>query len=297
MKTEKSSIPSNLSGNLPGTDTLKVSTFYDSNENSFQLYDSVKYLFNNRELLIVLVARDLKSRYRRSFLGILWTLINPILSSLILWIVFVSMFKSRLSNGTQYAPYLIAGVLTITFFNQGLMQAAEALSNGSALFLKIRVRPIIFPLASSLSNTANFFFGIVALILVSWISKTPISMTFPLFLLVGLSLLLLTTGLGLIFGILFIRFDDSKYILSIFLQLLTYLTPIFYPKEALGNSVRFAVSLNPLTSYLDVFRHVFNGTEIATGFDWFYMFASALFIFILGLYTLKRNWSQTVVMM
>jgi ABC-2 type transport system permease protein/lipopolysaccharide transport system permease protein len=249
------------------------------------------------ELLILLVEKDLKTRYRRSFLGLLWTLINPMISSLILWIVFVSIFKSKLASGTQFAPFLLAGVLTITFFNQGLIQAAESISNGAGLFLKVKVDARLFALASVLSNAVNFFIGIIALVLVTFTSGSTISATFPLVLLVGLSLIPLITGVGLVFGNLFIRFDDTKYIVTILLQLLTYLTPVFYPKEILTGWVKIIVEINPLTSYLDVFRHVVNGTEVATYFDWAYMFASAFASIILGFLIFKNQWSKNVVMM
>jgi ABC-type polysaccharide/polyol phosphate export permease len=257
----------------------------------------IKRLFSHRDLITILVFRDLKSRYRRSFLGLIWTLLNPILSSLILWLVFVSIFKSSLSNGTQFAPYLLAGVLIITFFSQGFIQSAEAISNSAGLFLKIRVAPQIFAFASSLSNAINFFLGTIALTFVSFISGSSIKISSPLILFVGVCLVMYTTGLGLIFGNLFIRFDDVKYIVTILLQLLVYLTPVFYPKEMLGTGVGLLVSLNPLTSYLDVFRNVFNGTEIATTYDWIYMCVSSIVAFVAGFYVFKKNWHNSVAML
>lgn len=270
---------------------------YDSQANPENLVQTIIKTLKNRELIILLVKRDLKSRYSRSFLGLIWTLVNPILSSFVMWAVFVSIFKTHLSNGTQFAPYLLAGVLTVNFFNQGFIQAAESISSGNALFLKIRVDPRVFVFASSLSNSVNFSFGLVALLLVSMISGAAITPMFPAVILVGICLTMLTSGLGLMFSILFVRFDDMKYIVTILLQLLTYLTPIFYPKEMLPSGVRILVGLNPLTSYLDVFRHAVNGTEIATIFDWFYMFGSATCAILLGLLVFQKTWKKTVVMM
>jgi ABC-type polysaccharide/polyol phosphate export permease len=132
---------------------------------------------------------------------------------------------------------------------------------------------------------------------VSLISGANISAKFPLVVFVGISLAILTTGFGLIFAILFIRFDDIKYIVSILLQLLNYLTPVFYPKEMLNPTAKFLVSLNPLNSYLDVFRHVFNGTEVATSFDWIYMFGSSFLIFAIGVFIFSKKWTKTVVML
>jgi ABC-type polysaccharide/polyol phosphate export permease len=96
---------------------------------------------------------------------------------------------------------------------------------------------------------------------------------------------------------LFIRFDDSKNIVAIALQLLYYLTPVFYPKDILSDEVRLIVSINPLTSYLDVFRYVFANTGAATVFDWTYMLGSSLIVLFIGLAVFKRSWAKSVVMM
>jgi ABC-type polysaccharide/polyol phosphate export permease len=98
-------------------------------------------------------------------------------------------------------------------------------------------------------------------------------------------------------SILFIRFDDSKNIIAISLQLLYYLTPVFYPKDILNEKVRLVVSLNPLSSYLDIFRYVFGNTGRATTFDWVYMISSSVVALILGLAIFKRYWAKSVVMM
>jgi ABC-type polysaccharide/polyol phosphate export permease len=124
-----------------------------------------------------------------------------------------------------------------------------------------------------------------------------ISIFAPLTVLVIFSMLGLTIGLALMTSILFIRFDDSKNIIAITLQLLYYLTPVFYPKDILSDKVRLIVSLNPLSSYLDVFRYVFANTGRATTFDWIYMVSSAIVALFLGLAIFKRYWAKSVVMM
>jgi ABC-type polysaccharide/polyol phosphate export permease len=270
---------------------------YDSTQSEYSILKIHRYFFQRKDLIALFVSRDLKSRYRRSLLGLLWTLVNPILSSLVLWLVFVSVFKAKLSNNTQFAPYLLAGVLTVTFFTQGFMQAAESISNSAALFLKIRVAPQIFVLSSALSNAVNFFLGTCALFLVCFISRSPIKPTFPLIIFVGFSMVLLTAGLGLIFGIIFVRYDDAKYIVTIILQLLTYLTPVFYPKEMLSGGTRILVNLNPLTSYLDVFRHLINGTESSSQLDWIYMFGSSSIVYLVGLVVYSKYWARSVAML
>jgi ABC-type polysaccharide/polyol phosphate export permease len=139
--------------------------------------------------------------------------------------------------------------------------------------------------------------GLFALVVVTLLVGEGISLFAPLVVTVIICLLALTIGLSLLTAILFIRFDDSKNIIAIVLQLLFYLTPVFYPKDILSAPVRLIVSINPLSSYLDIFRFVFASTGKATLFDWVYMFTSSALILVIGLFVFKRSWAKSVVMM
>lgn len=270
---------------------------YDSNQLSLGLFKSLRNIVKDKDLIILLVSKDLKSRYRRSFLGLIWTLLNPLLFSLVIWVVFVSIFKANLGNGTQYGPYVLAGVLLITFFNQGVIQSAESISNSGGLFLKFKIDAMYIVIANVLSNFVNFLFGLLALVIVTFLSNAKFTFWAPLAVLLGILFSLMVCGIGLVLGNLFVRFNDLKNIVTILLQVLTYLTPIFYPKEMLQGEVLILVNLNPLTSYLDVFRSTFNGTEIATFSDWIYVVLSAFTIFFFGFYLFRKMWTKTLVMM
>ena len=261
------------------------------------LINTLRTIFIQRDIIRLLVKQALTAKYRRSFFGVLWTLLNPILFTLVLWVVFVSIFKASLTNGTQFGPYVLAGVLIITFFNQGVMQAAESISNSGGLFLKVRIDPVLIVVANTISNFFNFLIGIIALSIVTLISKADFSQTIPGVFILGVLLALLISGIGMILGNLFVKFDDLKYLVTLGLQILSYLTPIFYPKEILNERVRLVVNLNPLTSFLDSFRYLFNGTETVTLNDWIYIVAVSLLTFIFGIYFFRRTWAKTVVMM
>jgi ABC-2 type transport system permease protein len=101
---------------------------YDSSVRGFLFKDTFSSFYTHRSLIALLVRRDLTVRYKRSFLGLIWSLLNPLLTSLVLWFVFVYIFRPMLPDDTQFAPYLLAGVLTITFFTQGLTMAADSIS-------------------------------------------------------------------------------------------------------------------------------------------------------------------------
>lgn len=270
---------------------------YDSAARGLIFKDTFSSFYTHRSLIALLVRRDLTVRYKRSFLGLIWSLLNPLLTSLVLWFVFVYIFRPKLPGTTQFAPYLLAGVLTITFFTQGLTMAADSIAFGAGVLQKIYVPPQVFALASAISSAVNFFFGLIALTFVTLITGDGMSWLFPLTALFMICMLLLVTGLGLITAIFYIRYDDTRNIIALLLSLMTYLTPVFYPKEILKPIVRNVVSLNPVTSYLDVFRYVFAATGTATTFDWLYMFGSAIFIFVLGIRVFAYQWPKAVVMM
>lgn len=270
---------------------------YDSSRPEGAIKSLVAALVIRRDLIFLLVRRDLHVRYRRSVLGLLWSLLNPLLSSLVLWFVFVNIFNAKLQDGTQFAPYVLAGVLLITFFSQGFLQAADSISGGIGILQKVSIKPEVFAFSSALSSAVNYIFGLFALIFVNLIVGGTFSYLIPLTILVTFSMICLVTGLGLVSAILFIKFDDSRNIVAIFVQLLTYLTPVFYPKDILGNKVELVVSMNPLSSYLDIFRFIFTRTGVATLFDWVYMFGSAGVSLFLGIFLFNRYWPKTVAMM
>jgi|LakMenEpi03Aug12_release.lakeMendotaPanAssembly.Ray.scaffolds.fasta_scaffold222357_2 ABC-2 type transport system permease protein len=274
-----------------------MSKVYDSSARTNYFKELTANLWVQRDLIFLLVKRDLTVRYKRSILGLLWSLINPLLTSLVLWIVFVQIFKAKLADGSQFAPYVLAGVLLMTYFNQAFMQATDSISSGMGIIQKVYVRPHVFALASAISNSINFILGLFALTFVTFLVDEGVSLFAPLTVLVVLSMLGLTIGLSLMTSILFIRFDDSKNIVAIFLQILFYLTPVFYPKDILSENIRTIVSLNPLSSYLDIFRFVFADTGKATLLDWVYMFSSSAIVLLLGIIIFKKSWARSVVMM
>ena len=270
---------------------------YDSQARGKVFADTFKAFWDYRELILLLVERDIAVRYKRSLLGMLWTLLNPLLTSLVLWFVFINIFSAKLPDGTQFAPYLLAGVLLITFFIQGFNQAADSIALGSGILMKIYVPPQVFAFAGAVSNAANFCFGLFALAFISIITGDGISLFFPATILVIFSMLVYVTGLGLLVSIAYVRYDDTRSIFAILISFMMYLSPIFYPKEILGETMLAVVNANPLTSFLDVFRYVFSNTGSASWADWAYMGGFSAFILIMGIRSFAKAWPRTVVMM
>lgn len=270
---------------------------YDSQARGKVFADTFRAFWDYRELIALLVKRDIAVRYKRSFLGLLWTLLNPLLTSLVLWFVFIEIFSARLPDGTQFAPYLLAGVLLVTFFTQGFNQAADSIAQGSGILMKIYVPPQVFAFAGAVSNAVNFCFGLFALAFISLVTGDGISMLLPLTVLVILFMLMYVTGLGLLVSVAYVRYDDTRSIFAILISFMMYLSPIFYPKEILNETMLRVVNINPLTSYLDVFRYVFSNTGSASWGDWVYMSSFSVVILFLGIRSFAKAWPRTVVMM
>jgi ABC-type polysaccharide/polyol phosphate export permease len=162
---------------------------------------------------------------------------------------------------------------------------------------KIYVPPQVFPISTALAGLVNFFIGMIPLTIVCLISGQSIAWTMPLVFIVGICLALLTAGIGLTLSIMYIRFDDMRNIVNVLLMILMYFTPVFYPITILSPRLQSIIQMNPLTSYLDIFRWAFSNNGSATLSDWIFMFATSLLSLLLGTYVFKRYWPRTVAML
>ena len=267
---------------------------YDSAEKQLPVITPLKGVWEKRSLLKLLVARDLTVRYKRSVIGIWWSLLNPLFTTAVMFYVFNTVFKARLPDGQAFLPYLLSGVLTITLFNQGLTMAADSIASGAGVLTKVYVRPEIFAFSATISSAINFLFGLIPLTVVLLIFGKHPGWKTPLILVFMLCMLLFSTGLGLMLAIAYVNFDDSRSLINIFLLALQYMTPVFYPISALGPHTQRVIHINPLTSYLQIFRDVFGGNAVATKHEWLMMGSTSIIVFILGLYVFGRMWPKVV---
>ena len=249
------------------------------------------------QLIRLLVNRELTLRYKRSVIGIGWTLLNPMLTSFVLWVVFSFAFGSRLIEGQQFAPYLMAGVLLNTFLNQGTWLSAESIAANSEILTKIYVRPELFTISAAISAFINFLIGLFPLGIVVIASGQSLAWTLPLVTIVAICMTLFVAGLGLFLSTLFVRFDDTRNIVSVLLMIALYVTPVFYPISILSDRMQTLINANPVTSYLEIFRWSFSNNAAPSLLDWLYMITSALLMFLLGSAVFKKYWPRTVAML
>jgi ABC-type polysaccharide/polyol phosphate export permease len=202
-------------------------------------------------LVSSLVYRDLTVRYKRSVLGFLWTMLNPLLLMVIFVVVFSSLFRFALPH---YETYFLSAFLPWTFFAQTTTSAMASLSWNGALMKRVRVPKTIFAVTSTMSGLINLGLSIVPLLLIMLFSRAPITAAM-LFLPVSFLILgVMTLGVALGLSALSVFFTDVREMYGVAIQALMYLTPIMYPISIVPLKYRGLVMANPMMYMMELFR-------------------------------------------
>jgi ABC-2 type transport system permease protein len=212
----------------------------------------MRRLFQYRDLVWALVLRDLKVRYRRSMIGFLWTMLQPLLTMAVLMVVFTEVF--RFTELENYAVYALAGILFWNFFSQSIVASMNSLRGNAQLLKKVPVPKAVFPLATVISGVINLCLALIPLLALLVVTDHPIGPSL-LFLPVAILLAaLFTLGAGMLLSPLAVFFYDTVEMIGVAMTLFFYLTPIIYPMTIVPESYRWMVRFNPLRSILEVFR-------------------------------------------
>lgn len=214
---------------------------------------SVKILLKYSWLLEELIVRDLKIKYRRSILGYLWSILNPLMMMFILTIVFSNMFRFDIEN---YPGYLLTGQLIFTFFSEATNMSMTSILGGASLIKKVYLPKYIFPLSRVLSCFTTMLFSLTALVIVMIVTGVKFSLSMILLPLVLTYVLLFSLGIGLLLSVLVVYFRDVQYLYGILLTALNYLTPIFYPVTILPEWLKEFMVFNPIYNYITMFRNI-----------------------------------------
>lgn len=211
-------------------------------------------IWNLRYFWFSLVANDLSHRYKRSFLGVGWSLVRPLAMTFLFCLVFGQLFQL---DPAEYAPHLLIGMTIWQFFTECLVQGCQSFSNGSAYIRQQPVPLAIFPLRTVLGATFHTLIALTLAILLTLFFRGSLHVAAMLSLIPAIVLLFaLGWSLAILGGILQTHFPDTQHILDIGLQFLFYLTPIIYKAEAIESRTQFGwlVRWNPMTSLLALFR-------------------------------------------
>ena len=222
------------------------------NQKSNSLKQMVQEFWKYQDLLRLLVSRNLKLKYRRSVLGYVWSVLNPLLTMIVMTIVFSTMFSRNIEN---FPVYLFCGQLLFNFMNNSTRQAISSINANASLLKKTYVPRYIFTLSKITSGLVDLLFSLGALAIVMLVTRAKISWHILLFPVVILQIYLFCVGLGLFLAQANVFFRDVEYIYNAVITAWMYLTPIFYPLEMLPENVLWVVKhLNPMYFYVGQFR-------------------------------------------
>lgn len=233
---------------------------YDSAVLANPAVEEFREVWNYRNLIYQLTRRDVLTRYKRSVLGIAWTMLNPLGMMLVLTIAFSAVF--RFDTQYSYAAYVLSGLLVWNFFSQTTTASMVNLVWGGGLLHRIYVPRTSFALAAILTGLVNFLFSMVPLVIVMLITNVPLHWNLFLFPIPLIFLAAFSLGLGLLISTFAVYFPDVSEMYGIAMLGWMYVTPIIYPESILPETYRFWIThLNPMYYMVELFRQlVYIGT-------------------------------------
>ena len=224
-----------------------------------------------------LVKRDFKKKYKRTVLGMAWSILSPLLTLLVMRVVFTQFFGRNMDH---YTTYLFCGTLVFTQFNDSTSQGMATLMGNSGIFTKVNVPKYLFLLAKNVQTLINF--GLTLCVFFVFCAIDGITFTWKVVFLIYpiICLVLFCIGMGLILSALFVFFRDTQYLWAVFTQLLMYLSAVFYTIDGYSYKVQCAFLLNPVYLFIRYFRKMVIDAAIPT--VWFHLLMAADVVIAVG---------------
>lgn len=269
-------------------DDHKTMVMYDSSLARAPAIQEMLEIWKYRDLLGILIANNIKTRYKRSTLGVVWTLLNPLLYTLVLTIAFSNLMRFDVKS---YPIYLLTGLVFWNFFAQTTLQAANTLVWGSGLLKRIYIPRTIFAVAVLGNGLINFMFSLIPLAILMLFYHQPFHLV--LFLLPVPIIIsgFFTLGVAFLVSTLAILFTDIVDLYAIILQAWFFLTPIVYPITILPPVFAAYLRWNPIYLLVDLFRSIIYYDQVPSVSAWIIAGIMALVVFISGwlIFTNKVN--------
>lgn len=244
--------------------------------------DKKQYFFVVREL----TAREIKRKYARSYLGILWSVLNPLLTMAVMSFIFSYMFKRSIDN---YALYYLTGNIFWTLFSVATNSAMTALVDNKMLLVKAKLPKQTFVLSRVYTSLVNFGYTCIAYLFMLLVFRIRPSWTMLLFIPDVLLALLFATGIGYLLSILYVFFADIKYLYSVALTLLLYMSAIFYPVSSLPPVVKNVIGFNPIYLSIYIARESVIYNHVPHYSAWLKLLAAAVISMGLGLLVFRKK--------
>ncbi|MBQ3007964.1 MAG: ABC transporter permease [Oscillospiraceae bacterium] len=262
---------------------------------------NLKEIWDYRDLLKMLIEKNLKLVYKQTILGPAWMVINPILTSIIFTFVFGS-FAGISTDGVPPFLFYVAGNTIWGLFNTAVTNTSNTFVNNQAVFTKIYFPRLVTPLAMVINSAINFLIQLAALMVffvVYMITGTGVSFHIRMLLVIPLVVqtCMLALGVGLISSCLGAKYRDFRYIITLVMNLWMYVTPVVYPMSLTGGWMNFILTLNPMTPIVSNFKWAFLGSGYFMGGSWVLSIVITVAILFLGIVwysKVERTFADTV---
>lgn len=246
-----------------------------------------KELWTYRDLFGILAGRDIKLRYKQTFLGIAWVILQPLLTSGIFAIVF-GVLADLPSEGTPYFVFAFAGSLPWNLFSQSMQRAGSSLVAGRAMIEKVYFPRMILPIASSVAVLVDFFVGLGIMGVMLIIFQIPLTLNLLALPLLVLINLMIAIGVSLWISAFSVHYRDFIYALPFLISAWMYASPIAYSATLIPDKWRVLYSLNPMVGVIDGFRWALLGQDVFPLAAILVAFVVGLIVFISGAFVFKR---------
>ena len=243
-----------------------------------------KYKF----LLGQLIGRDFKVKYKKSILGVIWSLLYPILTMVVMAVVFSNIFRFS-TPGVNYLVYLLTGLIMFNYFNEASNLAMSSVVANFGLINKIYIPKYIFPLSKCLFVGINFLLTLIPLYAIILITGTPFNIYHLLLPYAFICLFIFTLGMGLILSAVSVFLRDMFYIYGILMTIWMYITPIMYDIKMISAEYQTFFKLNPLYHYINFARQIILYNEVPTPFTFAVCAGSALITLLIGVIVFRKT--------
>ena len=225
-----------------------------------------------------LVKRDFKKKYKRTVLGMAWSLLSPLMMLLVMRLVFTQFFGQNMAH---YTTYLFCGNLVFSYFNESTTQGMQSLTGNAAIFTKVNVPKYLFLFSKNVQTLINFCLTLCIFFLFCILDHITFTWRFICLLYPICMLVLFNIGVGLVLSALFVFFRDVQYLWTIFTQLLLYLSAVFYSIEHYSYQVQCLFLANPVYLFIRYFRKIV--IDAAVPSVWFHLLMLGDVLVVLGL--------------
>ncbi len=257
----------------------------------------IKAIINNFKkysfLMSQMIMRDFKVKYKRSVLGVVWSLLYPVLMMAVMALVFSNMFKFKV-EGVNYLVYLMIGLVIFNYFNEASTTAMSSVITNFSLINKVYIPKYIFPLSKCLFVGINFLLTLIPLLIIIVFTGTPetrciINVYYLLIPIAFVCMFLFTVGIGFILSTIAVFFRDILYIYGIIMTIWTYFTPIFYDLSILPVKLQALFKLNPLYQFINFVRTIVLYNQLPSFGNFLGCIFYGVFTFLIGCIVFKKN--------